>query len=142
MDFTLELVVVPVTDVDRARDFYTERCGFNLDVDQSFGDSFRVVQLTPPGSGCSISIGTGLAKMEPGTLNGLQLCVTDIDAARVELVGRGLDVTPVRHIDQGSGEWVDGHGGPWNSFMFFSDPDGNGWAIQEKPPSAQGSVGE
>jgi catechol 2,3-dioxygenase-like lactoylglutathione lyase family enzyme len=136
MDFTLELVVVPVTDVDRARDFYTERCGFGLDVDQRFGETFRVVQLTPPGSGCSISIGTGLAKMEPGTLNGLQLCVTDIDAAREELVGRGLDVTPVRHINQESGDWVDGHGGPWNSFMFFSDPDGNGWAIQEKPSSA------
>ena len=133
MDLTLELVVVPVTDVDRAKAFYSEQCGFNVDVDQSMGDNFRVVQLTPPGSACSISIGRGLAKMEPGTLNGLQLCVSDIDASRAELVGRGLDVTPVRHIDQESGEWIDGHGGPWNSFMFFSDPDGNGWAIQEKP---------
>jgi catechol 2,3-dioxygenase-like lactoylglutathione lyase family enzyme len=134
MDFTLELVVVPVTDVDRAKAFYSEQCGFNVDVDRSFGDAFRVVQLTPPGSACSISIGTGLAKMEPGTLSGLQLCVTDIDAARAELVGRGVDITPVRHIVDGV--WIDGHGGPWNSFAFFDDPDGNGWAVQEKPASS------
>jgi len=133
MDLTLELVVVPVSDVDRAKAFYSEQCGFNVDVDQTFGDTFRVVQLTPPGSACSISIGKGLAKMEPGTLNGLQLCVTDIEAARAELVARGLDLSPVRHIE--NGEWLDGHGGPWNSFCFFDDPDGNGWAIQEKPSS-------
>jgi catechol 2,3-dioxygenase-like lactoylglutathione lyase family enzyme len=131
MDLTLELVVVPVSDVDRAKAFYSETCGFNVDVDHSVGDTFRVVQLTPPGSACSISIGKGLAKMEPGTLNGLQLCVSDIDATRAELVGRGLDVTPVRSMVDG--EWHDGHGGPWTSFMFFNDPDGNGWAIQEKP---------
>lgn len=136
MDLTLELVVVPVTDVDRAKAFYTEQVGFSVDVDQSFGDNFRVVQLTPPGSACSISIGKGLAKMEPGSLNGLQLCVSDINATRADLVGRGLEITPVRHIEQESGEWVDGPGGPWNSFMFFSDPDGNGWAIQEKPASS------
>ena len=134
MDFTLELVVVPVSDVDRAKAFYSEQCGFNVDVDHSVGDDFRVVQLTPPGSACSVSIGKGLAKMEPGTLQGLQLCVSDIAAARVELVGRGLEITPVRHID--NGDWVDGPGGPWNSFMFFSDPDGNGWAIQEKPAAS------
>ncbi len=134
MDLTLELVVVPVTDVDRAKAFYSEKVGFNVDVDQSFGDDFRVVQLTPPGSACSISIGKGLAKSEPGSYQGLQLCVTDINAARAELVERGLDITPVRHID--NGEWLDGPGGPWNSFMFFSDPDGNGWAIQEKPSSS------
>jgi len=134
VDYTLELVVVPVSDVDRAKAFYSEQCGFNVDVDQSFGDAFRVVQLTPPGSACSISIGTGLAHMDPGTLNGLQLCVTDIDAARAELAGRGVDITPVRHIVDG--DWIDGHGGPWNSFAFFSDPDGNGWAVQEKPVSA------
>ncbi len=131
MDYTLELVVVPVTDVDRAKAFYADQCGFVVDVDHSVGEDFRVVQLTPPGSACSISIGKGLAKMEPGTLQGLQLCVTDIDAARAELVGRGLDITPVRHIV--GGEWKDGHGEPWNSFCFFSDPDGNGWAVQEKP---------
>jgi catechol 2,3-dioxygenase-like lactoylglutathione lyase family enzyme len=131
MDYTLELVVVPVTDVDRAKAFYSERCGFVVDVDHSAGDDFRVVQLTPPGSACSISIGKGLSKAEPGSLQGLQLCVTDIDAARTELVARGLEISPVRSIE--NGEWRDGHGGPWNSFMFFSDPDGNGWAIQEKP---------
>ena len=134
MDLTLELVVVPVTDVDRAKAFYSEQCGFVVDVDQSMGDDFRVVQLTPPGSACSISVGKGLSKAEPGSTQGLQLCVTDIDAARAELVDRGLDVTPVRHIE--NGEWIDGHGGPWNSFMFFSDPDGNGWAIQEKPAAS------
>jgi catechol 2,3-dioxygenase-like lactoylglutathione lyase family enzyme len=131
MDFTLELVVVPVTDIDRAKAFYSEKVGFNVDVDQSVGDAFRVVQLTPPGSACSISIGKGLSASDPGSMQGLQMCVTDIDAARKLLVQRGLDITPVRHIE--NGEWIEGHGGPWNSFMFFSDPDGNGWAIQEKP---------
>ena len=134
MDFTLELVVVPVTDVDRAKAFYTEQCGFKLDVDHSVGDHFRVVQMTPPGSACSISVGKGLSKAEPGSTQGLQLCVTDIEAARTELVARGLDVTPVRHVDE-TGEWLDGPGGPWNSFVFFSDPDGNGWAIQELKPA-------
>ena len=119
MDFMLELVVVPVTDVDRAKAFYSEQVGFNVDVDHSVGDDFRVVQLTPPGSACSISIGKGLSSSVPGSVQGIQLCVGDIEAARVELVGRGLDVT----------------GGPWNSFMFFNDPDGNGWTIQEKPAS-------
>ena len=133
MDYTLELVVVPVTDIDRAKAFYSERCGFVVDVDHSVGDTFRVVQLTPPGSACSISIGKGLSKAEPGSTQGLQLCVTDIDTARTELVARGLDITPVRHVE--NGEWIDGHGGTWNSLMFFSDPDGNGWAIQEKPRS-------
>ncbi len=133
MDFTLELVVVPVSDVDRSKAFYTEKVGFNVDVDQSMGDASRVVQLTPPGSACSISIGKGLSTAVPGSLQGMQLCVTDIEAARAELVERGLDVTPVRHI--ADGEWLDGHGGPWNSFLFFSDPDGNSWAIQEKPAS-------
>ena len=131
MDYTLELVVVPVSDVDRAKVFYSERCGFTVDVDHRAGDAFRVVQLTPPGSACSISIGTGLTTMEPGSLQGLQLCVANIAAARAELVGRGVDVSPVRFMD--NGEWKEGHGGPWNSFAFFSDPDGNGWTIQEKP---------
>jgi catechol 2,3-dioxygenase-like lactoylglutathione lyase family enzyme len=133
MDFTLELVVVPVSDVDRAKAFYSERCGFHVDVDHSAGEAFRVVQLTPPGSACSISIGKGLAKMAPGSLQGLQLCVTDIAAARSQLADAGVDITPVRHIEEG--EWLDGPGGPWNSFAFFSDPDGNGWAVQEKPAS-------
>jgi catechol 2,3-dioxygenase-like lactoylglutathione lyase family enzyme len=131
VDYTLELVVVPVTDVDRAKAFYTDRCGFVVDVDQTMSDDFRVVQLTPPGSACSISIGKGLSKAVPGSLQGMQLCVTDIVAARDELVARGLDISPIRHVD--NGEWLDGPGGPWNAFMFFEDPDGNGWAIQEKP---------
>jgi catechol 2,3-dioxygenase-like lactoylglutathione lyase family enzyme len=131
MDFTLELVVVPVSDIDRAKAFYADKCGFHVDVDHSVGDAFRVVQLTPPGSACSISIGKGLAKMAPGSLQGLQLCVTDIDAARAQLADAGVSISPVRSFE--NGEWKDGHGGPWNSFAFFSDPDGNGWAVQEKP---------
>jgi catechol 2,3-dioxygenase-like lactoylglutathione lyase family enzyme len=134
VDFTLELVVVPVSDVDRAKAFYSERCGFNVDVDRSFGEDFRVVQLTPPGSACSISIGTGLANMAPGSLQGLQLCVTDIDAAHAVMTGTGVDATSVRFLE--NGEWKDGHGGPWNSFFFFSDPDGNGWTVQEKPAAS------
>ena len=134
MDFTLELVIVPVTDVDRAKAFYSEQCGFHVDVDHAVGEEFRVVQLTPPGSGCSISIGKGLAKMEPGSLQGLQLCVADIDAARAQLADAGVDITPVRTLQDGA--WIDGHGGPWNSFAFFSDPDGNGWALQEKPAAS------
>jgi catechol 2,3-dioxygenase-like lactoylglutathione lyase family enzyme len=136
MDYKLEVVVVPVSDVDRAKAFYADRCGFNVDVDDSPSPGFRIVQLTPPGSGCSVTIGTGIAKMEPGSLQGLQLVVDDIEAARDELAGRGLDLSPIRHVEQSTGEWVDGKGGPWNSFLFFNDPDGNGWAIQEKPASA------
>jgi catechol 2,3-dioxygenase-like lactoylglutathione lyase family enzyme len=124
MDWTLEVVVVPVSDVDRAKAFYTEKAGFNVDVDQTFSDAFRVVQLTP----------LGLVAMPPGSLKGLQLCVTDIEAARAELVARGMDVTPIRHMD--NGVWVDGRGGPWNSFIFFDDPDGNSWTVQEKPSSS------
>lgn len=134
MDFTLELVVVPVSDVDRAKAFYSEQCGFTVDVDHRAGDDFRVVQLTPPGSACSISIGKGISTMEPGALQGLQLCVADIDAARAQLAAAGVDITPVRSIEDG--EWKEGHGGPWNSFAFFSDPDGNGWAVQEKPAAS------
>ena len=131
MDFKLELVAVPVSDVDRAKEFYVEKAGFLAEHDFQVKDGLRFVQLTPPGSACSISIGKGLSKMEPGSLQGLQLCVTDIDAARRQLVAAGVDITPVRYIEDG--EWKDGHGGPWNSFAFFSDPDGNGWAVQEKP---------
>ena len=130
MDMKLEVVILPVSDVDRAKAFYSERCGFNVDVDSEPSPGFRVVQLTPPGSGCSVVIGTGVDQdMVPGSIKGLQLVVMDIDAARAELVGRGLDLTPVRHIE--NGEWLEGHGGPWNSFCHFSDPDGNAWAVQE-----------
>jgi catechol 2,3-dioxygenase-like lactoylglutathione lyase family enzyme len=129
MDWTLEVVVVPVSDVDRAKAFYSQQCGFKVDVDTSPAPNFRVVQLTPPGSACSITLGPRLA--EPGSLKGLQLCVEDIAAAHAELEGRGVAVSSVRHMD--GGEWKEGKGGPWNSFFFFEDPDGNSWTVQEKP---------
>ena len=131
MDWKLEVVVVPVSDIDRSKRFYGEQVGFVVDVDTRPSESFRIVQLTPPGSGCSISMVSGYAEMQPGTLKGLQLCVTDIEAARAQLIQGGVDVSPVRHMD--NGVWRDGHGGPWNSFMFFTDPDGNGWTVQERP---------
>jgi len=118
MDYTLELVVVPVSDVDRAKAFYSERCGFNVDVDHSVGDSFRVVQLTPPGSACSISIGKGITDAAPGSVRGLQVVVEDADAAHAELAGRGVEVGEVQEF-------------PWGRFVFFADPDGNGWAVQQ-----------
>jgi catechol 2,3-dioxygenase-like lactoylglutathione lyase family enzyme len=133
MDWKLEVVVVPVSDVDRAKDFYAEKAGFVVDVDQRFGEEFRVVQLTPRGSACSITIGTGLVESAPGSLKGLQLVVADIEAGRAELIERGVDASTVRHMEDGV--WVDGPGGPWNSFFFFDDPDGNSWAVQEKPAS-------
>ena len=132
MDYRLEVVVVPVSDVDRAKAFYGERCGFNVDLDTTNG-GLRVVQITPPGSACSITIGTGITTSEPGSYEGLQLVVTDIEAARAELIGRGVDVGPIRHFD--NGEWLEGKGGPWNSFANFADPDGNGWILQETPNS-------
>jgi catechol 2,3-dioxygenase-like lactoylglutathione lyase family enzyme len=133
MDWKLEVVIVPVSDVDRAKAFYSEQVGFVVDVDRQVSDSTRVVQLTPPGSGCSVTVGTGLTSMEPGSLKGLQLVVEDVEAARAQLAGRGVDVSPVRHV--GENGWADGHGGPWNSFVFFDDPDGNSWTVQEKPAS-------
>ena len=131
MDWKLELVVVPVTDVDRAKHFYADQLGFNVDVDDSPNEHFRVVQLTPPGSACSITIGKGLKEAVPGTLQGMQICVGDIDAAHAQLVERGVDVSPVRHF-AGNG-WADVKGGDYNSFIFFKDPDGNGWMVQESP---------
>jgi len=131
MDFKLELVPVPVTDIDRAKHFYAELVGFTVDVDHQPNEDFRVVQLTPSGSACSIAIGKGIVQTPPGSIQGLQLVVEDIDAARAELADRGLDISPVKHFE--NGEMVDGHGGDWNSFAFFSDPDGNGWSLQERP---------
>jgi catechol 2,3-dioxygenase-like lactoylglutathione lyase family enzyme len=128
MDMKLEVVVIPVSDVDRAKKFYAEKVGFNVDVDNRIGDSFRNVQLTPPGSACSVTIGTGLSA-------GLQLVVADAAAAREELLGRGVEVTTIRHMDLNGAGWQDGPGGPWNTFFFFKDPDGNDWAVQEKPMS-------
>ena len=120
MDYKLELVNVPVSDVDRAKAFYTEKVGFHEDNDATVSDEIRFVQLTPPGSNCSISIGTGLSEMEPGSVKGLQLVVKDVEAARVDLAGRGVDVSEVAVF-------------PWGSFVFFSDPDGNSWAVQQIP---------
>ena len=133
MDWKLEVVVVPVSDVDRAKDFYSERVGFVVDVDHRPSESFRVVQLTPPGSACSITIGKGLSDSPPGSLKGLQLVVSDLAAARAELVARGVEVTAIRHLEDGAR--VDGSGDPWNSFIFFDDPDGNSWTVQERPGS-------
>jgi catechol 2,3-dioxygenase-like lactoylglutathione lyase family enzyme len=132
MDYKLELVLLPVTDVDRARDFYVDKVGFNLDVDFSAGDDFRVVQLTPPGSACSISIGKGITDAAPGAVRGTHLVVADIEAARAELVGRGVDVGDVKHM--GPEGWMPGPDPDrrdYGSFADFRDPDGNTWVLQE-----------
>jgi catechol 2,3-dioxygenase-like lactoylglutathione lyase family enzyme len=121
MDYKLELVAVPVSDVDRAKAFYTEKAGFNADHDHTVTEDLRFVQLTPPGSACSIAIGSGITEMPPGSVQGLQLVVSDIEAARAELSGRGVDVGDIQDF-------------PWGRFLFFKDPDGNGWAVQAIPP--------
>lgn len=130
MDWKLELVVIPVSDVDRAKHFYSEQLGFTVDHDSRISDEMRVVQLTPPGSGCSIAIGTGIVATPPGSAQGMQLVVQDIDAARAHLVERGVDVSEIQHYEGASR--VPGRGGRWNSFVFFEDPDGNAWAVQER----------
>jgi catechol 2,3-dioxygenase-like lactoylglutathione lyase family enzyme len=131
MEWKLELVVVPVTDAERAKRFYSEQVGFAVDHDTRVDDAMHIVQLTPPGSTCSIAIGKGLVETPPGTVQGLQLVVPDIQAARAHLAERGVDVSQVQHYE--GSERVDGPGGRWNSFIFFNDPDGNGWAVQERP---------
>ena len=131
MDWKLELVVIPVTDVDRAKRFYSEQVGFVVDHDTRMGEDMRVVQLTPAGSACSIAIGNGMTSSTPGSVQGIQLVVSDIDAARAQLLQGGVEVSPVQHFAEGG--LVDGRGEPWNSFIFFSDPDGNGWTVQERP---------
>jgi catechol 2,3-dioxygenase-like lactoylglutathione lyase family enzyme len=131
MDWKLEVVPIPVSDVDRAKRFYSEQVGFVVDLDSRISDEMRLVQLTPPGSACSIHLSIGILNIPPGVLEGLQLVVSDIEAARAELVERGVEASPVQHMDDGV--WVDGRGGDWNSFVFFSDPDGNGWVLQERP---------
>ena len=132
MDFKLELVLIPVTDVDRAKDFYVEKAGFTLDVDHQASDEFRVVQMTPPGSACSITIGTGITEAAPGSVRGTHLVVTDIEAARAELVGRGVEVSEVRHMTpDGWKPGPDPERRDYNSFADFSDPDGNTWVLQE-----------
>jgi predicted enzyme related to lactoylglutathione lyase len=118
MDWKLELVAVPVSDVDRAKRFYTEPVGFNADHDHQVGDNLRYVQLTPPGSACSIALGTGLTDAQPGSVTGLQLVVSDIDAARTQLLDGNVEVSEVQDF-------------PWGRFVFFADPDGNRWAVQQ-----------
>ena len=120
MDFRIELIAVPVTDVDRARDFYVEKAGFNLDHDHTVSDEIRFVQLTPPGSACSIAIGKGLTQAAPGSIEGIQMVVSDIEAAHAELKDRGVEVSDIEAF-------------PWGRFVFFQDPDGNKWAVQEIP---------
>lgn len=118
MDMKLELVAIPVTDVDRAKAFYADQVGFNADQDHQVSDDLRFVQLTPPGSGCSIALGTGITEMAPGSQKGLQLVVADIEAAQRELRERGVETSEINDM-------------PWGRFVFFSDPDGNGWAVQQ-----------
>jgi catechol 2,3-dioxygenase-like lactoylglutathione lyase family enzyme len=120
MDWKLELIAIPVSDVDRAKAFYTEKIGFHADHDHAVSDQIRFVQLTPPGSACSIAFGKGLTTAAPGSVQGLQLVVADVAAARAELISRGLDIGEVQEF-------------PWGKFIFFSDPDGNRWAVQEIP---------
>jgi catechol 2,3-dioxygenase-like lactoylglutathione lyase family enzyme len=130
VDWKLEVVVVPVSDVDRAKAFYIAKAGFNLDVDYSAGEDFRVVQLTPPGSACSITLMRNTEA--PGSLQGLQLVVSDIEAARAELAGRGVDVSEVFHFEEGKQlPGPDPARADFNSFLSFSDPDGTGWMVQE-----------
>jgi catechol 2,3-dioxygenase-like lactoylglutathione lyase family enzyme len=121
MDWKLELVAIPVSDVDRAKAFYAEQAGFVVDHDHQVNDDLRFVQLTPPGSACSIAIGKGLLDAEPGSVKGMQMVVADVRAARAELVERGVEASDVQDF-------------PWGSFTFFQDPDGNSWAVQELPP--------
>ena len=121
MDWKLELVAVPVTDVDRAKAFYTEQVGFNADHDHRVSDEMRFVQLTPPGSACSIAIGSGIMDTPPGSAQGLQMVVADIETARAHLVEGGVEVSEIQDF-------------PWGRFVFFKDPDGNGWAVQAIPP--------
>jgi predicted enzyme related to lactoylglutathione lyase len=121
MDWKLELVQVPVADLDRAKAFYGDRVGFNADVDQRVDERVRFIQLTPPGSACSIALTSGVHEMAPGSLQGLQIVVSDADAARAELLDRGVDASEVQEF-------------PWGRFVFFADPDGNGWALQQLPP--------
>ena len=124
MDFKIELIAIPVTDVDRAKAFYTEKAGFNADHDYPVREGLRFVQLTPPGSACSIAIGEGITEAAPGSVQGVQMVVSDINAARAELEHRGVEVSEVQDF-------------PWGRFVFFSDPDGNRWSVQEIPSRNQ-----
>jgi catechol 2,3-dioxygenase-like lactoylglutathione lyase family enzyme len=129
MDWKLELVAIPVSDVDRAKEFYVEKAGFNADHDHTVSDEIRFVQLTPPGSACSIALGKGVTDAPPGSVQGMQVVVSDIEAAHAELAGRGVEVSDIQDL-------------PWGSFVFFADPDGNRWAVQQIQPRGQGGDGD
>jgi catechol 2,3-dioxygenase-like lactoylglutathione lyase family enzyme len=132
MDYTLELIVVPVSDVDRAKAFYIDQLGFDLEVDTTMSPEFRVVKLTPRGSACSIAIGTGISQMEPGSMHGLHLCVEDIAAARAELVDRGVDASEPFHFGEaGQASGLDPERRSYATFLTLHDPDGNTWLVQE-----------
>ena len=132
MDYTLELVVVPVSDVDRAKDFYVNKAGFNLLIDSQMGPDFRVVQLAPPGSACAIAIGAGISTMQPGSLHGLHLVVSDIEVARDDLTNRGVEVAEPFHFGEaGQAPGIDPERRSYATFMPFQDPDGNTWLVQE-----------
>lgn len=132
MDWKLELILVPVTDVDRAKSFYHEKVGFTVDVDHRASDTFRVVQLTPPGSACSISFGIGITQAAPGSVQGLHLVVNDIEAGRAELVARGVDAGEIFHFEAGARTpGPDPQRQDYRSFFGFNDPDGNSWLVQE-----------
>jgi catechol 2,3-dioxygenase-like lactoylglutathione lyase family enzyme len=140
VDLKLELVLIPVSDVDRAKSFYVEKAGFNLDVDTRPSEAFRVVQMTPPGSACSITIGTGITGAAPGSVRGTHLVVADIEAARAELLAGGVEVGEIRHLE--SGRWAPGpdpERRDYGSFADFSDPDGNSWVLQERGRSERGA---
>jgi catechol 2,3-dioxygenase-like lactoylglutathione lyase family enzyme len=141
MDWKLELIVVPVSDVDRSKAFYSEQLGFNVDVDHHPNENFRVVQLTPPGSTCSITIGIGVsAGMAPGSIKGLHLIVSDIDMAVTQLNERGVKISGPVHFEDGQQvPGPDPKRGDYESFVFFEDPDGNGWVVQEVSHGARGS---
>ena len=128
MDWTLEVIVVPVSDLDRAKHFYAEQLGFTLDHDTTFNEDTRLMQFTPPGSGCSIVIGKGIVKGEPGSLKGVQLVVSDLEKARAQLIERGVEVGEIVRMNEKDG----------GSFIFFDDPDGNSWAVQEIKARATG----
>ena len=133
MDWKLELAVIPVSDVDRAKTFYTEKVGFNLDSDRRLGEEFRIVQMTPKGSACSIAVGTGITDAAPGSVRELHLVVPDIEVARAELAKRGVDVSDARHL--GPDGWAPGpdpERRDYNSIADFGDPDGNTWVLQER----------
>ena len=121
MDWKIEVIMVPVEDPDRSKHFYADQLGFHVDVDDTPAPGVRIIQMTPPGSGCSVTIGMGLTESKPGSLQGVQICVGDIEAAHAQLVDRGVEVSDVQDF-------------PWGRFVFFHDPDGNAWAVQQIPP--------